>query len=136
MAVRSSRARTPKGKHRHARLAIRSAAEGQVQRLSPLAGRCPFCAPASTLKSSARYSDRNEPLTYAGQYYQIPYAGPGATELGKPLKSIMHGNPRMKIYMATIAPASIRNSAEVADGMFPIFMNPKRFDPGFEIARM
>jgi len=37
--------------------------------------------------------DRNEPLTYAGQYYQIPYAGPGATGLGKPLKSIMHGNP-------------------------------------------
>jgi F420-dependent oxidoreductase-like protein len=72
--------------------------------------------------------DRNEPLTYAGQYYQIPYAGPGATGLGKPLKSIMHGNPRMKIYTATIAPASIRNSAEVADGMFPIFMNPQRFD--------
>jgi F420-dependent oxidoreductase-like protein len=72
--------------------------------------------------------NRNEPLTYAGQYYQIPYAGPGATGLGKPLKSIMHGNPRMKIYTATIAPASIRNSAEVADGMFPIFMNPQRFD--------
>jgi hypothetical protein len=34
----------------------------------------------------------------------------------------------MKIYTATIAPASIRNSAEVADGMFPIFMNPQRFD--------
>src|SRR6266851_2740688 len=72
--------------------------------------------------------DRDERLTYAGEHYQIPYAGPGATGLGKPLKSIMHGNPKMKIYTATIAPASIRNSAEVADGMFPIFMNPQRFE--------
>lgn len=40
----------------------------------------------------------------------------------------MHGNPRIKIYTATITPASIRNSAEIADGMFPIFMNPERFD--------
>jgi F420-dependent oxidoreductase-like protein len=71
--------------------------------------------------------DRAEPLTHAGEHYQIPYAGPGATGLGKPLKSIMHGNPRLKIYTATITPASIRNSAEIADGMFPIFMNPERF---------
>ena len=41
--------------------------------------------------------ERNEPLTYAGEHYQIPFAGPGATGLGKPLKSIMHGNPKMKI---------------------------------------
>src|SRR5271154_529392 len=72
--------------------------------------------------------DRKEPLTYAGEHYQIPYAGPDATGLGKPLKSIMRGNPKIKIYTATIAPASIRNSAEVADGMFPIFMNPQRFE--------
>ena len=75
-----------------------------------------------------RILERGQPLTYAGEHYQIPYMGPDATGLGKPLKSIMHGNPRMKIYTATIAPASIRNSAEIADGMFPIFMNPQRFD--------
>jgi F420-dependent oxidoreductase-like protein len=72
--------------------------------------------------------DRKEPLTYAGEHYQIPYSGPGATGLGKPLKSILHGNPKMKIYTATIAPASMRTSAEIADGMFPVFMNPQRFD--------
>src|SRR5262249_55240237 len=27
--------------------------------------------------------ERNEPLTYAGEHYQIPFAGPGATGLGK-----------------------------------------------------
>jgi F420-dependent oxidoreductase-like protein len=72
--------------------------------------------------------ERNEPLTHAGEHYHIPYAGPGGTGLGKPLKSIMHGNPAMKIYTSAIAPASVRNAAEVADGMFPIFMNPQRFD--------
>jgi len=71
---------------------------------------------------------REEPLTYAGEHYRIPYDGPDATGLGKPLKSITHGNRSMKIYTATIAPASIRVSAEVADGMFPIFMNPERFE--------
>jgi F420-dependent oxidoreductase-like protein len=72
--------------------------------------------------------ERNEPLTFAGEHYHIPYTGPGATGLGKPAKSIMHANPNIKIYTATIAPASIRSSAEIADGMFPIFMNPERFE--------
>jgi F420-dependent oxidoreductase-like protein len=71
---------------------------------------------------------RAEPLSYKGEHYQIPYSGPDATGLGKPLKSIIHGNPDIKIYTAAITPASIRNAAEIADGMFPIFMNPQRFD--------
>lgn len=71
---------------------------------------------------------RAEPLTYTGEHYQIPYTGEGATGLGKPLKSIMHAGTPLKIYTAAIAPASIRNAAEIADGMFPIFMNPERFD--------
>jgi F420-dependent oxidoreductase-like protein len=71
---------------------------------------------------------REAPLTHQGEHYQIPYDGPGASGLGKPLKSIMHGNPALKIYTASIAPASIRMAAEAADGMFPIFMDPARFD--------
>jgi F420-dependent oxidoreductase-like protein len=72
--------------------------------------------------------DRTEPLVHAGEQYRIPYDGPGATGLGKPLKSITHGNPAIKIYIAAITPAGMRNAAEVADGMFPVFMNPERFD--------
>jgi F420-dependent oxidoreductase-like protein len=72
--------------------------------------------------------DRTEPLVHAGEHYQIPYGGPGASGLGKPLKSITHGNPAMKIYIAAITPAGMRNAAEIADGMFPVFMNPDRFD--------
>ncbi len=71
---------------------------------------------------------RAEPLIFSGEHYQIPYKGEGATGLGKPLKSILHGDDSLKIYTAAIAPASIRNAAEIADGMFPIFMNPERFE--------
>src|SRR6202521_5281237 len=34
---------------------------------------------------------REHPLEFEGELYQIPYRGPDATGLGKPLKSILHG---------------------------------------------
>jgi F420-dependent oxidoreductase-like protein len=72
--------------------------------------------------------ERKEPLAHEGFHYQIPYTGEGASGLGKPLKSIMHGDPALKIYTGTIAPAGIRTSAEVADGMFPFCMSPDKFE--------
>ncbi len=71
---------------------------------------------------------REVPLEHDGAHYQIPYIGPDATGLGKPLKSIMHGDPALKIYTAAITPAGLRVSAELADGVFPIFMDPERFE--------
>lgn len=72
--------------------------------------------------------ERKEPLTHDGFHYHLPYNGPDATGLGKPLKSILHGNPALKIFTASIAPNGVRCSAEVADGLFPVWMNPDRFD--------
>ena len=72
--------------------------------------------------------ERRAPLEHEGHHYQIPYTGDGATGLGRPLKSILHGDPSMKIYTASITPNGLRCSAEVADGVFPIWMNPERFD--------
>ena len=71
---------------------------------------------------------REAPLEHKGEHYQIPYTGPGATGLGKPLKSILHGRNDMEIYTASIGPAGIECSAEVADGLIPVWMNPERFD--------
>ncbi|MGH7152342.1 MAG: LLM class flavin-dependent oxidoreductase, partial [Acetobacteraceae bacterium] len=34
---------------------------------------------------------REQPLSFHGEHYDIPYTGPGATGLGKPLRSIIHG---------------------------------------------
>jgi F420-dependent oxidoreductase-like protein len=69
---------------------------------------------------------RKGPLEYEGEHYQIPYKGPGATGLGKPLKSILHGDPAMPIYTAAISPAGLRTAGEVADGVQPIFMSPEK----------
>ena len=71
---------------------------------------------------------RDEPLAFDGREYQIPYRGPKATGLGKPLKSIIHGKPGLKIYTAAITPNGIRCAGAVADGFFPVWMNPERFD--------
>ena len=71
---------------------------------------------------------REERLTHEGFHYQIPYTGEGSTGLGKPLKSILHGDPNLKIYTASITPAGLRTAGEVADGVFPLWMNPERFD--------
>ncbi len=71
---------------------------------------------------------REEPVTHEGHHYQLPYTGPGASGLGKPLKSILHGDPSLKIFTAAVTPKGLRLAAEIADGMFPIFMSPERFD--------
>jgi F420-dependent oxidoreductase-like protein len=71
---------------------------------------------------------REEKLTHSGYHYQIPYQGKGASGLGKPLKSILHGDPALRIFTASISPAGMECAGEVADGVFPVWMNPERFD--------
>ena len=70
---------------------------------------------------------REKPVALDGKAYQLPYHGPGATGLGKPLKSILH-TKRLPIYLATMQPNSIRLTAEVADGWLPIWFSPQRMD--------
>ena len=70
---------------------------------------------------------REGPLEHSGYHYAIPVKGEGTTGLGKPLKSILHGNPELPIYTASISPAGLRCAGEVADGVFPLWMNPERF---------
>jgi F420-dependent oxidoreductase-like protein len=69
---------------------------------------------------------RKAPLEFHGEQYDIPYTGPGATGLGKPLRSIMHGDPSLKIYTASISSAGLRTAGEVADGNLPFFMSPEK----------
>ena len=69
---------------------------------------------------------RQRPLEHAGEYYQIPYRGPGATGLGKPLRSIAHGRADLPIYLAAIGPKNVALAAELADGWLPVFYSPTR----------
>jgi F420-dependent oxidoreductase-like protein len=67
---------------------------------------------------------RKEPLTHAGPAYPLPYAGPGATGLGKPLKSILHGNPNIPILLGTSTRGNIRLTGEIADGWLSMYATP------------
>jgi len=71
---------------------------------------------------------REAPLEHHGEHYDIPYAGPGATGLGKPLRIIVHP-PRadVPIYLAAIGPKNVALAAEIGDGWLPIFFSPERF---------
>ncbi len=71
---------------------------------------------------------REEPVRYQGQHYQLPFAGNGSVGLGKPLKSILQAETDIPIYTASITPGGLRVAAELADGVFPVWMNPDRFD--------
>ena len=71
---------------------------------------------------------REAPVRHSGYHYQLPYQGKDSTGLGKPLKSILHGDPGMKIYTAAITSGGIKLAAEIADGFFPVWMNPDRYD--------
>jgi F420-dependent oxidoreductase-like protein len=84
---------------------------------------------------------RERPLEFRGTHYQIPYAGPEATGLGKPLRSILRGRPDLPIYLAAIGPKNVALAAEIADGWIPVFFSARRMamfrqwlDEGFEAA--
>src|SRR5689334_8097295 len=70
--------------------------------------------------------ERRGPLEHHGEHYDIPYTGPGSTGLAKPLRSIIHGDPSLKIYTASVSAAGLRVAGEVADGNLPFFMSPER----------
>src|SRR5262249_3820896 len=71
---------------------------------------------------------RDHALRFEGREYQIPYHGPGSTGLGKPLKSILYCEQSIPIYAATLTPAGVQAAAGVAEGFFPVWMDPDRYD--------
>jgi F420-dependent oxidoreductase-like protein len=89
---------------------------------------------------------RREVVEHEGEHYRVPWDGPGATGLGKPLKLMLRPlRAEIPIYLAALGPKNVALAAEIADGWLPIFVAPERFDdafgpslaaapPGFEIA--
>ena len=70
--------------------------------------------------------DLNAVVTYWNREAASLYGFSAQEALGKPLRSIIHGDPALKIYTAAIAPAGLRTAGEVADGTLPIFMSPEK----------
>jgi F420-dependent oxidoreductase-like protein len=78
---------------------------------------------------------REEPVSHAGREIALPYDGPGAVGLGKPLKSILHMNANLPIFLGVANEASVKLCAELCDGWLPMGLVPgafPRFHPWLE----
>ena len=91
----------------------------------------PYGKPVSRLREYVQIMKnifaREGDLTFEGSMYNLPYAGEGATGLGKPLKSILHCEEDIPIFAATITDNGVAAAAEVADGFFPVWMDPEQY---------
>jgi F420-dependent oxidoreductase-like protein len=68
---------------------------------------------------------REGPVTHDGKEISLPYTGPGAMGVGKPLQSILHMNPDIPIYLGTGNEATVKLTAEIADGWLPLGFVPR-----------
>jgi F420-dependent oxidoreductase-like protein len=69
--------------------------------------------------------ERKEPVSHAGREISLPYTGPGALGVGKPLVSILHMHSRLPIWLGTGTEANVKLTAEVADGWLPLGFVPR-----------
>src|SRR5207249_8003019 len=75
---------------------------------------------------------RRDVVEHSGEHYSIPWDGPGATGLGKPLKMMMRPlRADIPIYLAALGPKNVALAAEIADGWLPLFVDPEHFEDGF-----
>lgn len=88
---------------------------------------------------------REAPVISAGPHYPLPYDGPGAWGLGKPLRPITHPlRADLPIWLGAEGPKNVALAAEVCDGWLPLYYSPYRPEvyadqlsgarAGFEIA--
>lgn len=88
---------------------------------------------------------REAPVTSDSEFYPLPYNGPGAWGMGKPLKPITHPlRADVPIFIGAEGPKNVAQTAEIADGWLPLYYSPYRQEvyadqleaakPGFEIA--
>jgi len=74
-----------------------------------------------------RMAWRRERVVHAGAAFTIPLPPDQGTGLGKPLKMITKPvRERIPIYVASLGPANVAMTAEVADGWLPLFFIPER----------
>ncbi|MDQ4007501.1 MAG: LLM class F420-dependent oxidoreductase [Actinomycetota bacterium] len=75
---------------------------------------------------------REAPVVNEGPHYRLPYDGPDATGMGKPLKPITHPlRADLPIWLGAEGPKNVALAAEIADGWLPIFYSP-RLAPMYE----
>lgn len=72
---------------------------------------------------------REEPLTFEGAQYRLPYAGESASGQGKPLLSITHPlRKNLPVFLGAEGPKNVELAVDSFDGWFPFMLPPDRFD--------
>ncbi|MHB9862242.1 LLM class F420-dependent oxidoreductase [Streptomyces sp. YIM S03343] len=110
--------------------------------------------PRSPLTATREYVEvvrqvlrREAPVELAGHFHPLPYDGPDATGLGKPLKPITHPlRPDLPVLLGAEGPKNVAQTARIADGWLPLYWAPGRpevygaavadLPPGFMVAPM
>ena len=111
----------------------------------------PFSKPVSRTREYVniirQVMAREAPVTNDGEHYPLPYNGPGAWGMGKPLKPITHPLRKdMPIFLGAEGPKNVAQTVEIADGWLPLYYSPyrpevysaslKNMRPGFEISTL
>jgi F420-dependent oxidoreductase-like protein len=69
---------------------------------------------------------REAPVSSAGPHYPLPYTGPGAVGLGKPLRPITHPlRSDLPIWLGAEGPRNVALTGEIADGWLAIYYSPR-----------
>ena len=71
---------------------------------------------------------REAPVRHDGPAISLPYTGPDASGYGKALKSILHMNPHIPLWLGTGSQMNVSLSAEIADGWIPMGFTPGMMD--------
>ena len=76
---------------------------------------------------------REAPVSHQGKEITLPYTGEGATGLGKPLRSILHQDTPIPIYLGSGSDTMLRLAGEICDGLLPLRFVPREM-PRFKRA--
>jgi F420-dependent oxidoreductase-like protein len=68
-----------------------------------------------------------QPVEFHGQVYDIPFRGPGATNLGRPLRAAICGAAETPILVAAVGPKNVRQAVKLADGVLPFLWSPSHW---------
>ncbi|MGW1072607.1 LLM class F420-dependent oxidoreductase [Streptomyces sp. NPDC002537] len=89
----------------------------------------PLTATREYVEIVRRVLRRRAPVTLDGRYHPLPYDGPDATGLGRPLKSLTHPlRPDVPVLLGAEGPRNVAQTVRIADGWLPLYWSPLRTD--------
>lgn len=69
---------------------------------------------------------RGAPVEHRGEYFELPYSGPGATGLGKALRLNTPVEHEIPVYVSAMGPKALAMGAEIADGVIATLVDAER----------